>query len=42
MTNHDSGEEAVGAIFDRPKGKAKQDEDAGKGTSNHPNKKDKQ
>ena len=29
----------VGAIFDRPKGKAKRDEDAGEGTSNHPNKK---
>ena len=26
-------------IFDRPKGKAKRDEDAGEGTSNHPNKK---
>ena len=26
-------------IFDRLKGKAKQDEDAGEGASNHPNKK---
>jgi len=29
------GEEAVGAIFDRLKGKAKRDEDAGEGASNH-------
>ena len=29
----------VGAIFDRLKGKAKRDEEIGKGTSNHPNKK---
>ena len=28
-TNHASGEEAVGAIFDRLKGKAKWDEDVG-------------
>lgn len=28
-----------GAIFDRPKGKGKQGEDAGEGTSNHANKK---
>ena len=33
------GKEAVGAIFDRPKGKAKRDEDDGEGASNHPNKK---
>ena len=38
-TSHASGEEAVRAIFDHLKGKAKRDEDAGKGTSNHPNKK---
>ena len=36
------GEEAVGAIVDRLKGKAKRDEDAGKGASNHPIKKNKQ
>ena len=35
------GEEAVGAIFDRLKGKAKRDEDADEGASNHPNKKKK-
>ena len=35
-TSHASGEEAVGAIFDRLKGKAKRDEDANKGASNHP------
>ena len=29
----------VEAIFDRLKGKAKRDEDAGEGASNHPNKK---
>ena len=33
------GEEAVGAIFDCLKGKAKWDEDTGEGTSNHPIKK---
>ena len=38
-TRHASGEEAVGAIFDRLKGKAKQDEDASKDASNHPIKK---
>ena len=38
-TSHASGEEAVGVIFDRLKGKAKQDEDAGEGASNRPNKK---
>ena len=29
----------VGAILDRPKGKAKQDEGVGEGASSHPNKK---
>ena len=38
-TSHASGEEAVGVIFDRPKGKTKQDEDAGEGAFNCPNKK---
>ena len=38
-TSHASGEEAVGVIFDSPKGKAKRDEDAGEGASNRPNKK---
>ena len=38
-TSHASGEEVVGAIFDRLKGTAKLDEDAGEGASNHPNKK---
>ena len=38
-TSHASSEEAVGAIFDHPKGKAKRDEDAGKGASNRPIKK---
>ena len=38
-TSHASSEEAVGAIFDRLKGKAKRDEDTSEGTSNHPNKK---
>ena len=33
-TSHASGEEAVGAIFNRLKGKAKRDEDAGEGASN--------
>ena len=33
------GEEAVGAIFDHLKGKAKRDKDTSKGASNHPNKK---
>ena len=32
--SHASGEEAVGAIFDRSDGKARRDEGAGKGTSN--------
>ena len=38
-TSHDLGEEAIGVIFDCLKGKAKQDEDAGEGASNCPNKK---
>ena len=38
-TSHALGEEVVGAIFDRLKGKAKWDEDAGEGASNRPNKK---
>jgi len=38
-TSHTLGEEAAGAIFDRPKGKAKQDKDTDKGVSNRPNKK---
>ena len=38
-TSHASAEEAVGAIFDRLKGKAKQDEDDGEGAYNHPTKK---
>ena len=33
-TSHASGDEAVGAIFDRLEGKAKQDEDAGEAASN--------
>ena len=39
VTSRASSEEVVGAIFDRPKGKAKRDEDAGEGASNCPNKK---
>jgi hypothetical protein len=38
-TSHASGEEAVGAIFDRAEGKAKLDESAGEGASNRPGKK---
>ena len=38
-TNHASGEEAVGAIFDHPKGKTKRDEDTDEGASSHPSKK---
>ena len=34
-TSHTSGEEAVGVIFDRLEGKARRDEGAGEGTSNH-------
>ena len=35
-TSHASGEEAVGAIFDRTDGKARQDEAADEGTSDRP------
>ena len=38
-TSHASSEEAVRAIFDHLKGKAKRDEDAGEGASNCPDKK---
>ena len=38
-TSHALGEEAVGAIFDRPDGKTRRDEDAGEGASNHSAKK---
>ena len=38
-TSHALGKEAVGAIFDHLKGKAKRDEDADKGVSNCPSKK---
>ena len=38
-TSHASGEEAVGAIFDRLNGKVRRDEDADEGTSNCPTKK---
>ena len=38
-TSHASGEKAVRAIFDRLKGKAKRDEDAGEIASNRPSKK---
>jgi hypothetical protein len=38
-TNHAFGEDVVGAIFDRSKGKAKWDEDAGEGNSNLSSKK---
>ena len=34
-TSHASGEEAVGAIFNHLDGKARRDEGAGEGTSNH-------
>ena len=37
-TSHASGEEAVGAIFDRSNGKTRRDEDAGEGASNRPTK----
>jgi len=37
--NFASGEEAIGAIFDRSKGKAKREEDVDEGTSNRQNKK---
>ena len=39
VTSHALGEEAIGAIFDRSKGKAKWDNDTGEGASNCPNKK---
>jgi len=39
MISNASDEEAIGAIFYRSKGKARQDEDAGEGPSNRPNKK---
>lgn len=39
--NHASGEEVIGAIFDRTKGKGKWDESAGEGASNRPGKKNK-
>ena len=38
-TSHALGEEAVGAILDRSKGKAKRDDDDGEGASNSPHKK---
>jgi hypothetical protein len=38
-TSHASDEEAIGEIFDRPRGKAKRDEDTDEGTSNRSNKK---
>ena len=37
-TSNTSSEEAVGAIFDRLKSKAKRDKDVGEGASNRPNK----
>jgi hypothetical protein len=40
-TSHALGEVVIGAIFDHPRGKPKQDEDADEGTSNHSNKKKK-
>ena len=40
-TSHASGEEAVGAIFYGPKGKAKRDKDTGEGASNRPKKNNK-
>jgi hypothetical protein len=40
-TSHASGEEAVGAIFDHARGKAKRDEDADEGASNRLKKKNK-
>ena len=41
-TSHASGEEAVGAIFNRLNGKARRDEDVGEGASNRPAKKKEQ
>ena len=40
-TSHGSGEEAVGAIFDRTDGKARRDEAADEGTSDRPAKRKK-
>jgi hypothetical protein len=40
-TSHASGEDAVGAIFNRSKGKAKRNEDADEGASNRSGKKKK-
>ena len=40
-TSHTLGEEAVGAIFNRHKGKAKRDEDTDEGASNRLGKKKK-
>ena len=39
MTTHASSEEAVGAIFDRSRGKANRNEDANESPSDHSNKK---
>jgi hypothetical protein len=39
LKSHASSEEAVGAIFDRSRGKTKREEDAGEGVSNRSNKK---
>jgi hypothetical protein len=41
VISHASGEDVVGAIFDRSKGKVKQDEDTDEGTSNRSGKKKK-
>jgi len=38
-TSHASSEKVGRVIFDRPKGKAKRDEDTDESASNHPNKK---
>ena len=38
-TSHTSGEEAVGAIFECLKGKAKRDKDTSEGAFNRPSKK---
>ena len=40
-TSHASGEEAIRAIFNHSDSKARQDEDAGEGASNHPAKRKK-
>ena len=39
VTSHTFGEELVGSIFDRSRGKAKWDKDTDKGPSDHSNKK---